>query len=642
MKLSFTALTVAAAVFQLVAAGAARADDLKVMTSGAFTEAFIEVAPAFERATKTKVSVVFGASTGGAPDSIPARLQRGETFDVAIMSRAALDALVAQGHVAAGSQVDLVRSGIGMAVRTGAPKPDISTVEGLTRALLEAKSIAYSASVSGTYLSTELFPRLGIAEQLRGKTRRIESERVGVVVARGDAEIGFQQVSELLPVAGIDYVGPLPADVQRISVFSAGVAATAANPQAAAALIKFLASPAIAAAAKKNGLEQVAAPQQAQAQAPPPAMPPRSLPDQPFVIDTAEQGQVRVTPMKGIQRPWDMVFLPNGDMLVTEKAGRLRIVSNGKVSPPIAGVPPVMGQGTGGLMGVALHPQFAVNRLVYITYTKAMDGGRHTPVLGRGRLDGTTLAEFKELLVADTPGKGPAAGAPILFGRDGFLYMAVGGANDEIAQRGDSHQGKMLRLRDDGTAAPGNPFIGKPGYKPEIYSLGHRNMIGLTIHPATGEMWENENGPLGGDEVNILEPGANYGWPLVSLGRAYSGARVSEKFQQEGLEDPVLHWTPSIAISGMTFYTGDRFPAWKNNLFVGGLQTGRIPGTGQMYRVHFNDKWEELRREAFFSDLRQRIRGVEQGPDGLLYVLTDEEDGAIMKMEPVAAAVRTN
>ena len=214
--------------------------------------------------------------------------------------------------------------------------------------------------------------------------------------------------------------------------------------------------------------------------------------------------------------------------------------------------------------------------------------------------------------------------------------MAVGGANDEIAQRGDSHQGKMLRLRDDGTAAPDNPFAGKPGFKPEIYSIGHRNMIGLTIHPATGAIWENENGPLGGDEVNILKPGANYGWPLVSLGRQYSGAKVSERFQQEGLEDPVLHWTPSIAISGMTFYTGDRFPRWKNNLFVGGLQFGRIPGTGQMQRVVFNENWEELRREAFFVDLRQRIRNVRQGPDGLLYVLTDEDDGAILRLEPAS------
>jgi aldose sugar dehydrogenase len=371
-------------------------------------------------------------------------------------------------------------------------------------------------------------------------------------------------------------------------------------------------------------------------QPPQPSMPQKALSSSPFVIDTAEQGQIRVTPIKGLVRPWTVVFLPVGEMLVTEKPGRLRIVRNGVVDPnPISGVPQVLSSGTGGMMGIALHPQFSMNRLVYLSYTKSVDGKRHTPALSRGRLEGMSLVDVKEILVADTPGMGPSAQAPILFGRDGFLYMAVGGANDQIAQRGDSHQGKVLRLRDDGTPAPNNPFSGEPGFKADIYSIGHRNMIGLTIHPTTGAIWENENGPLGGDEVNILEPGANYGWPLVSLGRQYNGGKVSDRFQVEGLEDPVLHWTPSIAISGMTFYTGDRFPNWKNNLFVGGLQFGRISGTGQMHRIVFNENWEELRREAFFTDLRQRIRDVKQGPDGLLYVLTDEEDGAILKLEPV-------
>jgi glucose/arabinose dehydrogenase len=367
----------------------------------------------------------------------------------------------------------------------------------------------------------------------------------------------------------------------------------------------------------------------------PAAMPARPLPSAPFVVDTAEAGQIRVTPIKGLAHPWSLAFLPNGDMLVTERPGRLRLVHNGEVDPtPITGVPAVDSRSLGGLMEIALHPRFSENRLVYLSYTKSMGEGRHTPALSRGRLEGMALVGVEEIFVADTPGKGPPAGAAMLFGPDGYLYMTVGGANDDIAQRGDSHQGKMVRLADDGKPAPGNPFIGKPGFKPEIYSLGHRNMIGLTVHPTTGAIWENENGPLGGDEVNILKPGANYGWPLVSLGRQYSGARVSELFQQEGLEDPVLHWTPSIAISGMAFYTGDRFPAWKNNLFVGGLQFGRIPGTGQLHRVVFNERWEEVRREALFVELRQRIRNVEQGPDGLLYVLTDEDDGAILKLEP--------
>jgi len=367
----------------------------------------------------------------------------------------------------------------------------------------------------------------------------------------------------------------------------------------------------------------------------PAAMPPKPLPATPFVIETAEAGRVRVTPITGLDHPWSLAFLPNGDMLVTERPGRLRVIRDGAVAPtPIAGVPAVEAGGGGGLMEIALHPRFGDNGLLYLSYTKAMGEGRHTPALSRARLDGGALADVREIFVADTPGMGPPAGAAMLFGPDGYLYMTVGGANDDIAQDGSSHQGKIVRLDDDGRPAPGNPFAGRAGFKPEIYSLGHRNMIGMTVHPETGAIWESENGPLGGDEVNILKAGANYGWPIVSLGRNYDGARVSDLFQREGLVDPELHWTPSIAISGMTFYTGDRFPAWTNNLFVGGLQLGRIPGTGQMHRVVFNERWEEVRREALLTELRQRIRNVEQGPDGLLYVLTDEDEGAVLKLEP--------
>jgi molybdate transport system substrate-binding protein len=234
------------------------AEEIRVMASGGFTAAYNEVVPEFERTTGHKVETAYGASMGGAPDSIPSRLGRGEPADVVIMSAGALDDLIAQGKVVAGSRVDLVRSAIGMAVRAGRPKPDISTVEALKRTLLEAQSIAYSASASGTYLATELFPRLGIADQIRDKSKRIESERVGTVVARGDAEIGFQQVSELLPIQGIDYVGPLPDGAQRITVFSAGLATAAKNPEAAKALIKFLSSQAAIPAIVKSGLEPVA------------------------------------------------------------------------------------------------------------------------------------------------------------------------------------------------------------------------------------------------------------------------------------------------------------------------------------------------------------------------------------------------
>jgi len=250
---SRTAAVVGATILWL--AGTAAADEIKVMTSGGFTAALMELTPAFERATGHTVVTIYGASLGGAPDSIPSRLRRGEPADIVILASEALDDLVGQGRVVAGSRVDLARSSIGMAVRAGAPKPDISSVAALKRALLRAKSIAYSASASGVYLSTALFQRLGIAAEVAGKSQRIESERVATVVARGDAEIGFQQISELLPVAGIEYVGPLPPEVQRVTIFSAGVAAGAKTPDAARALITFLASAAGAPAITKSGME---------------------------------------------------------------------------------------------------------------------------------------------------------------------------------------------------------------------------------------------------------------------------------------------------------------------------------------------------------------------------------------------------
>jgi len=236
-------------------AGAAADEEIRVMSSGGFTAAYLELVPQFERASQRKIVTAFGASMGDAPDSIPSRLQRGEPADVVILADSALDDLIAHGHVIAGSRVDLARSRIGVAVRAGSAHPDISTVAALTRALLNAKSIAYSSSASGVYVSTELFQRLGIAAQVTGKSRRIESERVAAVVARGEAEIGFQQISELLPVPGIDYLGPLPAAVQRVTVFSAGVASGARSPDAARALIRFLASPAAAAAIEKSGMD---------------------------------------------------------------------------------------------------------------------------------------------------------------------------------------------------------------------------------------------------------------------------------------------------------------------------------------------------------------------------------------------------
>jgi glucose/arabinose dehydrogenase len=225
-------------------------------------------------------------------------------------------------------------------------------------------------------------------------------------------------------------------------------------------------------------------------------------------------------------------------------------------------------------------------------------------------------------------------GSRIVFDRAGKIFMTTGAATGTSAQDPNSDYGKVLRLRDDGTVPSDNPFVGRAGYKPEIYSLGHRDQLGLTIHPVTGAVLSNENGPNGGDEINLILPGRNYGWPTISYGRDYAGPRISDVPWKEGFEQPLVTWIPSIALSGMTFYSGDRFPNWKGNVFVGGMRYGEIQGTGRLERVVFNDKMEELRRESLLLDLKQRIRDVRQGPDGLLYVLTEEEDGALLRIEP--------
>jgi glucose/arabinose dehydrogenase len=282
-------------------------------------------------------------------------------------------------------------------------------------------------------------------------------------------------------------------------------------------------------------------------------------------------------------------------------------------------------------MDIALHPKFAENHFVYFTYTKPLEADKSTIVLARGRWDGKALVEVRDLFAAQ-PGGGAAR---IAFARDGSIFMTNGSANQQDPQDPKNHSGKVLRLRDDGTVPTDNPFIGREGYKPEIYSMGHRSSLGLALHPRTGEIWENENGPNGGDEINILKPGKNYGWPIVSFGRTYQGPWQAERSTHEGFEAPVVYWMPSIAVSGMAFYTGSRLSKWKGDVFVGSMRTGEIPGTGHLERILFNEKMEELRRESLLVDLHQRIRDVRQGPDELLYVLTDSEDGAVLRIEPV-------
>jgi glucose/arabinose dehydrogenase len=357
----------------------------------------------------------------------------------------------------------------------------------------------------------------------------------------------------------------------------------------------------------------------------------------PWVFDTAEQHKIRVSVVtKGLAHPWAIAFLPDGSMLITERPGRLRIVRNGMLEPQsISGVPQVRTDGNGGLMDVALHPRFADNRLVYLTYTKPVGNGRGTPALARGKLDGGALTEVRDLLVPDAFEGNSGLNGRVVFGRDGKVYMSTGGNIGKVSQEPGSLRGKILRLNDDGSVPRDNPFAGRKGYRPEIYSLGHRNSLGLILHPQTGEIWNHENGPNGGDEINIILAGRNYGWPLLSFGREYSGARISEDPLREGFESPLVVWLPAIAVAGMTVYTGDRFPAWKGNVLVGSLRQGGIPGTGHVQRIVFNAKMEELRRETMLTELRQRIREVREGPDGLLYLLTDEDEGALLRIEPV-------
>lgn len=379
--------------------------------------------------------------------------------------------------------------------------------------------------------------------------------------------------------------------------------------------------------------------------APPLGVPRPPLGDGPWVFDTGERTRIRVVKVAGgLVNPWSMLWLPDGNMLVTERPGRLRIIRNGVLDPtPIPGVPKVHAVRLTGFMDIALHPRFAENRWLYFTYSKPREDGLLATTLARGRFDGSALTEVKDLFIAEPwwPGTGGSA-ARIVFGRDGMLYMTTGSNGEKVTEGQDTtiHRGKILRLRDDGSVPPDNPFVGRAGFQPQIFSYGHRNSLGLIVHPATGELWNTENGPNGGDEINIVRAGKNYGWPVVSLGRSYPGPWQG-KFEQDGMENPLVYWMPAIAASGLMVYTGDRFPNWKNNAFVGALRYGEIAGTGHLQRIVFNERMEEIRREMLLLQLQQRIRDVRQGPDGLIYLLTEENPGALLRIEPADAPPST-
>ena len=343
------------------------------------------------------------------------------------------------------------------------------------------------------------------------------------------------------------------------------------------------------------------------------------------------RGPVRVvTVARGLEHPWGLAFLPDGRMLVTERPGRLRIVAqDGRLSPPLEGVPEVYARGQGGLLDVALDPTFEESRLVYLTYAEPGEGGAGTAA-GRGRLAEGRLEGF-QVLFRQQPksGGGVHFGSRLVFGRDGRLFVTLGDRGEkERVQDFAVHRGQVVRIERDGKIPADNPFVGRAGHRPETWSHGHRNIQGAALHPVTGALWTVEHGARGGDEVNVPLAGRNYGWPVITYGRDYTGLPIGEGTHKAGLEQPLHYWDPSIAPSGAAFYTADRFPEWRGNLFVGALR-------GEMLVRLELDGEKVVREERLLQGLGERIRDVRQGPDGLIYLLTDaEEDGRILRLEP--------
>ncbi|MCZ6608678.1 MAG: PQQ-dependent sugar dehydrogenase [Alphaproteobacteria bacterium] len=331
----------------------------------------------------------------------------------------------------------------------------------------------------------------------------------------------------------------------------------------------------------------------------------------------------------GLARPWGLAFLPGGDILVTERPGRLRMVRGGRLQRrPVGGVPKVVARGQGGLLDVIAHPRFAENRLIYLSYAARGAGGVGTHV-ARARLNGSKLTDVRVIFAALPRNSGGVHfGSRMVFGRDGALYITSGERGEpEDAQKLATHTGKVIRITDTGAVPPDNPFAGRAGAKPEIFTFGHRNPQGIALHPATGKIWVVEHGPKGGDEINILSPGTNYGWPVITYGRSYAGFSIGEGTHKPGMAQPIKYWVPSIAPSSMAFYTGARFPGWTGSLFVGALVLKHLN------RLTLNGD-RVVGEERLLSDWGMRIRDVRNGPDGYLYILTDEDPGALVRLEP--------
>jgi len=336
--------------------------------------------------------------------------------------------------------------------------------------------------------------------------------------------------------------------------------------------------------------------------------------------------------IEGLEHPWGLAFLPDGRKLVTERPGRLRVVgTDGRLEArPVDGLPPIAAHGQGGLLDVALHPRFADNRLVYVSFTARGASGVGTEV-AHGTLAGSRLENVKVIFRQDPKGTtGRHFGSRLVFDREGHLYITLGDRGDmDRAQRPDDHAGSVIRLHDDGRVPRDNPFVGKPGWRPEKFTLGNRNMQGATLHPGTGMLWTHEHGPQGGDEINVIRAGVNYGWPVITHGVNYViGTRIGEGTHKPGMAQPLHYWVPSIAPSGMAFYTGDRFPRWRGDLFVGALRDQML------VRLRLDGE-KVLREERMLQNALGRIRDVRNGPDGYLYLLTDDSNGVLARLEPI-------
>jgi aldose sugar dehydrogenase len=332
---------------------------------------------------------------------------------------------------------------------------------------------------------------------------------------------------------------------------------------------------------------------------------------------------------RGLDHPWGLAFLPEGRWLVTERPGRMRIVErDGRLGEPLAGLPPVVASGQGGLLDVALHPKFSDNRLVYWSFSEAGEGGVGTAV-ARGRLDGNRLADVRVIFRQQPKVSGGLHfGSRLVFARDGRLFVALGdrGHRKDDAQNLSNHLGKLIRIQDDGRAPADNPFVGRAGASPEVWSYGHRNIQGAALHPTTGALWTTEHGPQGGDELNVPAAGANHGWPVITQGRNYgSGTTIGEGTEREGIAAPLRVWLPtSIAPSGMVFIGGERYPEWRGQLVMGALRAQKL------LRLELDGQRVVAEHIVFDG---QRIRDVRQGPDGWLYVLTDSPNGSILRLE---------